>query len=104
MTMAERVNPQLAQSVIIESLIMTSKTPSLGQISSLSYGMPDCPSCKKNGLVLTDTQHVACILCDYKRDFSKKITKPGKQGSGAGLFFVLMIVGFVAFVLVSSGG
>lgn len=99
--MAKRVNAQLAQSVIIESLIMTNKTPSLGQVSSLSYGMPDCPSCKKNGLVLTDTQHVACIFCDYKRDFSKKI--PGKQGSGVGLFFVLMIVGFVAFVLVSSG-
>lgn len=44
-----------------------------GRVSSLSYGMPDCPSCQKNGLVLTDTQTVACILCEYRRDFSKPI-------------------------------
>lgn len=104
MIIAKRVNAQLAQSVIIESLIMTSKTPSLDHVSSLSYGMPDCPSCKRNGLVLTDTQHVACILCDYKRDFSKKVIQSGKKDSGVGLFFVLMIVGFVVFVLLSSGG
>ena len=99
--MAERVNAQLAHNVIIESLIMTSKTPSLSQISSLSYGMPDCPCCNKQGLVLTDTQHVACILCDYKRDLSKKITEPRKKGIDGSLFVFFLIFGFVLFVLLS---
>ncbi|MBT9312161.1 hypothetical protein [Leptothoe kymatousa] len=47
----------------------TSKKP------SLSYGMPACPSCGKQGLVITDKEHVACILCDYKRDLSQSLKR-----------------------------
>ncbi|EKU97172.1 hypothetical protein Lepto7375DRAFT_6339 [Leptolyngbya sp. PCC 7375] len=68
----------------------------------LSYGMPNCPACEKHGLVLTDKNHVACILCDYKRDLSKDINKPKKNDSDGSWFIFLLIVGFVLFVMISS--
>ncbi len=77
---------------------MTNKVP------SLSYGMPDCPCCKKQGLVLTDKEHVACIHCDYKRDFSKSITKPRKPDPDVSWFIFFLIFGVVLFILISNGG
>lgn len=76
---------------------MTNQTP------TLNYGMPNCPSCEKQGLVLTDKEHIACIYCDYKRDFSVSLTKSRKKNPDTGWFIFLMIFGFVLFVLFSSG-
>ncbi|MEA5464453.1 hypothetical protein [Leptothoe sp. PORK10 BA2] len=74
------------------------------QIPSLSYGMPNCPSCERQGLVLTDKEHVACIYCDYKRDFSVSVSpkKPQKKVPDAGEFIFFLIVGLVLFLLLNS--
>ncbi|NEQ51536.1 MAG: hypothetical protein F6K11_15565 [Leptolyngbya sp. SIO3F4] len=74
------------------------------QIPSLSYGMPDCPACEKQGLVLTDKDHIACIHCDYKRDFSAPLKKPRKKSPDTEWFVFFLIFGFVIFILLSNGG
>ncbi|MEO0869121.1 MAG: hypothetical protein AAFY17_11885 [Cyanobacteria bacterium J06642_11] len=65
--------------------------------------MPDCPSCGKQGLVLTDRDHVACIHCDYKRDFSVSTKKPRKKDADAVWFIFCLLFGFVLFLLLSGG-
>ena len=66
------------------------ETPDLKKVVGKSYSMPACPSCGKQGLVLVRKDVVACLHCDYKRDFSKPITKPRKKSATDGYFFLFL--------------
>lgn len=72
------------------------------QIPSLSYGMPNCPSCSKQGLVLTTKDRVACIFCDFRRDLATTPPKkPAKNPTSDGwsVFLLLLIITFLIVVL-----